>query len=43
MTTEGKILELGLILPPAPPSSGIYKPVIITGNSPQRRVKWIDP
>lgn len=32
MTIEEKILELGLVLPPAPPSGGIYKPVVITGN-----------
>ena len=32
MGTEERILELGLVLPPAPPSGGIYKPVVITGN-----------
>ena len=32
MAIEEKILELGLVLPPAPPSGGIYKPVVITGN-----------
>jgi len=32
MTVKGRIKELGLILPPAPPSGGIYKPVVITGN-----------
>jgi enamine deaminase RidA (YjgF/YER057c/UK114 family) len=32
MTIEERILELGLVLPPAPPSGGIYKPVVITGN-----------
>jgi enamine deaminase RidA (YjgF/YER057c/UK114 family) len=29
---EKIILELGLELPPAPPSGGIYHPVLITGN-----------
>jgi enamine deaminase RidA (YjgF/YER057c/UK114 family) len=29
---EEKITELGMILPPAPPPGGIYKPVVITGN-----------
>lgn len=32
MTIEERILELGLVLPPASPSGGIYKPVVITGN-----------
>jgi len=32
MGTEERILELGLVLPPAPPSGGIYKPVVITDN-----------
>ena len=32
MTVEDRITELGLVLPPAPPSGGIYKPVVITGN-----------
>jgi enamine deaminase RidA (YjgF/YER057c/UK114 family) len=29
---EKIIMELGLELPPAPPSGGIYHPVLITGN-----------
>jgi len=32
MTVEDRIKELELVLPPAPPSGGIYKPVVITGN-----------
>ena len=32
MTIEENISELGLALPPAPPSGGIYRPVVITGN-----------
>ncbi|MHC4494434.1 MAG: RidA family protein [Planctomycetota bacterium] len=32
MGTEERILELGLVLPPALPSGGIYKPVVISGN-----------
>jgi len=32
MTVEDRIIELGIILPPAPPSGGIYRPVVITGN-----------
>jgi len=29
---EEKIQELGLDLPPAPPSGGIYHPVVVSGN-----------
>lgn len=31
-TIEDRIKELGLELPPAPPSGGIYHPVVISGN-----------
>jgi len=32
MTPDEQILSLGLILPPAPPRGGVYKPVVIVGN-----------
>lgn len=32
MSAEGKLKEMGLVLPPAPPPGGVYRPVIITGN-----------
>jgi len=32
MNVERKLNELGLVLPPAPQSGGIYKPVVITNN-----------
>lgn len=32
ISAEGKLKELGLVLPPAPPPGGVYRPVVITGN-----------
>ncbi len=32
MSAEGKLKELGLVLPPAPPPGGVYRPIVITGN-----------
>lgn len=32
MNLKTRIEELGLILPPAPPLGGVYKPVIVSGN-----------
>jgi|TARA_R110002111_G_scaffold17190_2_gene43333 enamine deaminase RidA (YjgF/YER057c/UK114 family) len=32
MSAEAKIKELGLVLPPAPPPGGVYRPIVITGN-----------
>jgi enamine deaminase RidA (YjgF/YER057c/UK114 family) len=32
MTPDEQILSLGLILPPAPPRGGVYKPVVVVGN-----------
>jgi enamine deaminase RidA (YjgF/YER057c/UK114 family) len=32
MNAEEQLTALGLILPPAPPRGGIYKPVVIVGN-----------
>lgn len=32
MSVEARILELGLVLPPAPPPGGIYSPVVIVDN-----------
>ncbi|MEZ6132636.1 MAG: RidA family protein [Planctomycetaceae bacterium] len=32
MSTETRIQELGLVLPPAPPAGGTYSPVVIVGN-----------
>lgn len=32
MDLQSKINALGLILPPAPPPAGIYKPVLVSGN-----------
>lgn len=32
MTPDQQILSLGLILPPAPPRGGVYKPVVVVGN-----------
>lgn len=29
---SSKIAELGLVLPPAPPPAGVYKPVLVVGN-----------
>lgn len=33
MTAEDQIQSLGLTLPPAPPKGGVYKPVVILGNT----------
>jgi enamine deaminase RidA (YjgF/YER057c/UK114 family) len=32
VTAEETLTALGLVLPPAPPRGGIYKPVVIVGN-----------
>lgn len=32
MSAEAKLSSLGLILPPAPPKGGVYKPVVIIGG-----------
>lgn len=32
MSAEAKVKELGLVLPPAPPPGGVYRPIVITGN-----------
>lgn len=32
MDLQSKIKDLGLVLPPAPPPAGIYKPVLVSGN-----------
>lgn len=32
MNPDEQILSLGLILPPAPPRGGVYKPVVVVGN-----------
>jgi len=32
MSAEGKLKEMGLVLPPAPPPGGVYRPIVITGN-----------
>ena len=32
MTAEQKIIEMGLLLPPAPKPGGVYQPVLILGN-----------
>ena len=32
MSADAKIQELGLELPPAPATMGVYKPIVITGN-----------
>ena len=32
MSTEARIQELGIKLPPAPPKGGIYKPVVVDGS-----------
>lgn len=32
MSVADRIKELGLVLPPAPPAGGVYKPVVITGK-----------
>lgn len=32
MNPENQITTLGLILPPAPPRGGVYKPVVVVGN-----------
>ena len=32
MNPETKLVELGLVLPPAPKPAGVYKPLIIVGN-----------
>ncbi|MFM7605044.1 MAG: RidA family protein [Prosthecobacter sp.] len=32
MNPENQITSLGLILPPAPPRGGVYKPVVVIGN-----------
>ena len=29
---SSKLTELGLVLPPAPPPAGVYKPVLVVGN-----------
>jgi hypothetical protein len=29
---ELKIIELGLVLPPAPKAAGVYKPVLVVNN-----------
>ena len=31
-TPSERIKELGLVLPPAPPPAGVYKPVLVVGN-----------
>jgi enamine deaminase RidA (YjgF/YER057c/UK114 family) len=32
MNLKTRVEELGLILPPAPPPAGVYKPVLVSGN-----------
>lgn len=32
MNLKERIAEVGLVLPPAPPLGGVYKPVMISGN-----------
>lgn len=32
MNAEARLVELGLVLPPAPKPMGVYKPVVISGN-----------
>lgn len=33
MSAEARLQELGLTLPPPPPKGGIYKPVVVHGNT----------
>jgi enamine deaminase RidA (YjgF/YER057c/UK114 family) len=33
MSAETRLTELALTLPPAPPKGGVYKPVVIVGNT----------
>lgn len=32
MSAEARIKELGIVLPPAPPPGGVYKPIVIVNN-----------
>jgi enamine deaminase RidA (YjgF/YER057c/UK114 family) len=32
MSAEKKLIDLGLVLPPAPPRGGVYKPIVIVGK-----------
>ncbi len=32
MNAEARLVELGLVLPPAPKPMGVYKPVVVSGN-----------